>query len=147
MGSVNNVQLIGNLGRDMEVRYLDSGTAVGTLNLATTDTWTKGGEKQEKTEWHRVTLWGKTAESLQPYLLKGKQIYVEGKLETRKWQDKDGNDRYTTEIRGFRVVLLGGQGERHEQRQQRADIAKTVSVSEAARLMDESAMDDDSVPF
>ena len=111
MGSVNKVILVGNLGRDAEIRYTSGGTAVATLSLATTDIWTdKGGQRQEKTEWHRVVLWGKTAETLQEYLLKGRQIYVEGRLQTRQWDDRDGNKRYTTETRADRVVLLGGRG-------------------------------------
>ena len=111
MGSVNKVILVGNLGRDAEIRYTSGGTAVATLSLATTDVWNdKGGQRQEKTEWHRVVLWGKTAETLQEYLLKGRQIYVEGRLQTRQWDDRDGNKRYTTETRADRVVLLGGRG-------------------------------------
>lgn len=111
MGSVNKVILVGNLGRDAELRYTPGGAAVATLNMATTEVWNdKGGQRQEKTEWHRVVLWGKSAESLAEYLTKGKQIYVEGRLQTRQWDDKDGNKRYTTEIRGDKVVLLGGGG-------------------------------------
>lgn len=111
MGSVNKVILVGNLGRDAELRYTPSGAAVATLNMATTETWNdKSGQRQEKTEWHRVVLWGKAAESLSEYLTKGKQVYVEGRLQTRQWDDKDGNKRYTTEIRCDRVVLLGGGG-------------------------------------
>ena len=111
MGSVNKVILVGNLGRDAELRYTPGGAAVATLNMATTEVWNdKGGQRQEKTEWHRIVLWGKTAESLNEYLTKGKQIYVEGRLQTRQWDDKDGNKRYTTEIRGDRIVLLGGGG-------------------------------------
>ena len=111
MGSVNKVILVGNLGRDAELRYTPGGAAVATLNMATTEVWNdKSGQRQEKTEWHRVVLWGKTAESLNEYLTKGKQIYVEGRLQTRQWDDKDGNKRYTTEIRGDRIVLLGGGG-------------------------------------
>jgi len=111
MGSVNKVILVGNLGRDAELRYTPGGAAVATLNMATTEIWNdKQGQRQEKTEWHRVVLWGKSAESLTEYLTKGKQIYVEGRLQTRQWDDKDGNKRYTTEIRGDRIVLLGGGG-------------------------------------
>ena len=111
MGSVNKVILVGNLGRDAELRYTPGGAAVATLNMATTEVWNdKQGQRQEKTEWHRVVLWGKSAESLAEYLTKGKQIYVEGRLQTRQWDDKDGNKRYTTEIRGDRIVLLGGGG-------------------------------------
>lgn len=112
MGSVNKVQLIGNLGRDAELKYTPAGAGVATLNLATTESWKdKDGKKQEKTEWHRVVIWGKTAESLAEYLVKGKQIYVEGRLQTRQWDDKDGTKRYTTEIRADYVVLLGGTSE------------------------------------
>jgi single-strand DNA-binding protein len=109
MGSVNKVILVGNLGRDAELRYTPGGAPVATLNLATTEVWNdKAGQRQEKTEWHRIVLWGKTAESLNEYLTKGKQLYIEGRLQTRQWDDKDGNKRYTTEIRGDRIVLLGG---------------------------------------
>jgi single-strand DNA-binding protein len=108
---VNKVILVGNLGRDAELRYTPGGAAVATLNLATTEVWNdKNQQRQEKTEWHRVVLWGKQAESLQEYLTKGKQIYVEGRLQTRQWDDKDGNKRYTTEIKADRITLLGGGG-------------------------------------
>ena len=112
MGSVNKVILVGNLGRDAELRYTPGGAPVATLNLATTEVWNDkaSGQKQEKTEWHRIVLWGKSAESLSEYLTKGKQIFVEGRLQTRKWQDKDGVDKYTTEIRADRITLLGGGG-------------------------------------
>ena len=120
MGSVNKVILVGNLGCDAELRYTPGGAAVATLSLATTETWNdKEGQRQEKTEWHRVVLWGKQAETLSQYLQKGKQIYIEGRLQTRQWDDKDGNKRYTTEIRGDRIVLLssgggGGGGQRFQ---------------------------------
>jgi single-strand DNA-binding protein len=108
MGSVNKVILVGNLGRDAELRYTPGGAAVATLNLATTEVWNdRNNQRQEKTEWHRVILWGKQAESLQEYLTKGKQIYVEGRLQTRQWDDKDGHKRYTTEIKADRLTLLG----------------------------------------
>lgn len=111
MGSVNKVILVGNLGRDAELRYTPGGAAVATLNLATTEVWNdKSNQRQEKTEWHRIVLWGKTAESLQEYLTKGKQIYVEGRIQTREWTDKEGKPAKTTEIRADRVVLLGGGG-------------------------------------
>src|SRR5688572_11603172 len=112
MGSVNKVILVGNLGRDAELRYTPGGAPVATANLATTEVWNDktSGQRQEKTEWHRVIIWGKTAESLSEYLTKGKQIYVEGRLQTRSWDDKDGNKRYTTEVRADRVVLLSGAG-------------------------------------
>jgi single-strand DNA-binding protein len=108
MASVNKVILIGNLGKDPEVKYTQSGTAVANLSVATNDVWTdKAGQKQEKTEWHRVVVWGKQAQVISEYLAKGKQIYVEGSLQTRSWDDREGNKRYTTEIRAVRVLMLG----------------------------------------
>jgi single-strand DNA-binding protein len=108
MASVNKVILIGNLGRDPEVRYMPSGDAVANITLATTETWKdKAGEKQEQTEWHRVAMFGKTAEIAGEYLKKGSQVYIEGKLQTRKWTDKEGQERYTTEIRADRMQMLG----------------------------------------
>lgn len=110
MGSVNKVILVGNLGRDAELRYTPGGAAVANFSIATTETWTdkNSGERREQTEWHRVVLWGKQAETLNEYLKKGRQIYVEGRLQTRQWDDRDGNKRYTTEVRSDRLVLLGG---------------------------------------
>lgn len=113
MGSVNKVFLVGNLGRDAELRHTPSNAAVSNFSLATTDTWTdkSSGQRQERTEWHRVVAWGRQAESLQPYLTKGKQICVEGRLQTREWTDRDGNKRQTTEINADRITLLGGRGD------------------------------------
>jgi single-strand DNA-binding protein len=111
MASVNKVILVGNLGRDPEVRYMPSGDAIANLSVATTDTWKgKDGERQEATEWHRVVFFGRQAEICGQYLKKGSQIYVEGSLRTRKYQDKEGQDRYTTEIRGDRMQMLGARG-------------------------------------
>jgi len=111
MGAVNKAILLGNLGRDAEMRYTAGGTAVSTVSLATTEKWTdREGNKKEDTQWHRVIVWGETAESLQEYLTKGKQIFVEGKIQTKKWTDKQGVDKWTTEIRADRIVLLGGGG-------------------------------------
>jgi len=112
MASVNKVILIGNLGRDPETRYLPNGDAVTNITLATTETWKdKGsGERQEKTEWHRVTFYRRLAEIAGEYLKKGSQIYVEGRLETRKWTDKEGKDRYTTEIIANEMKMLGSRG-------------------------------------
>ena len=109
MASVNKVILVGNLGADPEMRYLPSGEAVANLRVATTDSWKdKDGNKQEATEWHRVSFFGRQAEVCGQYLKKGSQIYIEGSIRTRKWQDKEGQDRYTTEIRGDRMQMLGG---------------------------------------
>ena len=109
MASVNKVILVGNLGKDPEVRYMPSGEAITNITVATTDAWKdKQGEKQERTEWHRVAFFGKLAEIAGEYLKKGSQVYVEGRLQTRKWQDKEGQDRYTTEIVADRMQMLGG---------------------------------------
>ncbi len=111
MASVNKVILIGNLGADPETRYLPSGDAVTNIRIATTDTWKdKAGEKQEHTEWHRVAFFGKTAEIAGEYLKKGSPVYVEGRIRTRKWQDKEGQERFSTEIVADRMQLLGGRG-------------------------------------
>lgn len=111
MASINKVILIGNLGADPDIRYLPGGEAVANLSLATTDKWKdKAGVAQESTEWHRVSFFGRPAEICQQYLKKGSAIYVEGSLRTRKWQDQSGQDRYTTEIRGDRMQMLGGRG-------------------------------------
>ncbi len=108
MASVNKVILIGNLGRDPETRYMSNGEAVTNITIATTDTWKdRNGEKQEKTEWHRVTFYRKLAEIAGEYLKKGRQVYIEGRLETRKWTDKTGNDRYTTEVIASDMKMLG----------------------------------------
>ncbi|MDY7117422.1 single-stranded DNA-binding protein [Halomonas sp. SSL-5] len=109
---VNKVILIGNLGQDPEVRFSPSGTAIANLNLATTDTWTdrQSGQRQERTEWHRLVLFNKTAEIAQQYLKKGSKIYVEGRLQTRKWQGQDGQDRYTTEIVVNDMQMLDSRG-------------------------------------
>ena len=107
---VNKVILVGNLGQKPEMRYTQTNTAVATLSIATSESWKDkdSGEQREKTEWHRVVFFGKLAEIAEQYLDKGSQLYVEGKLQTRKWQDKDGNDRYTTEILGNEMNMLGG---------------------------------------
>lgn len=114
MASVNKVILIGNLGQDPEVRYMPNGDAVANMTVATSEKWKdKNGEKQEKTEWHRVTLYRKVAEIAGEYLTKGSSVYIEGKLETRKWTDKAGAERYTTEIIASEMKMLGkkdGQG-------------------------------------
>ena len=112
MRGVNKVILVGNLGRDPEVRYTRNGTAVATLNIATTETWTdKNGQRQDRTEWHRVVAWSKLAEIAKEYLSKGRQVYIEGKLQTRSWDDRDGNKRYTTEVKADQMLMLGGRGE------------------------------------
>jgi single-strand DNA-binding protein len=111
MGSVNKVILVGNLGRDAELRYTPGGAAVSKFSLATTEVWNdKQGQRQERTEWHNIDLWGKQAESLNEYLRKGKQVYIEGRLQTDEYTDKEGAKRKSTKVRCDRVVLLGSGG-------------------------------------
>jgi single-strand DNA-binding protein len=111
MASINKVILIGNLGRDPELRYIQSGQAVTNFSVATNEKWKdKDGNNQERTEWHRIVVWGKSAENCAQYLQKGRSVYIEGKLQTREWEDKDGNKRSTTEIVAQVVQFLGGRG-------------------------------------
>jgi len=106
---LNKVMLIGNLGADPETRFTQDGTCVCNLRLATTEKFKgRDGNQQERTEWHRIVLWGRLGEIANQYLSKGSKVYIEGKIETRKWQDRDGNDKYTTEIRCSEMKMLGG---------------------------------------
>jgi single-strand DNA-binding protein len=108
MAGVNKAILVGNLGRDPELRYTQNGQAVVNFTLATSETWTdKSGERVERTEWHRIVVWGKTGEMCAQYLSKGRTVYVEGRIQTREWEDKDGNKRYTTEINAQTVNFIG----------------------------------------
>jgi single-strand DNA-binding protein len=112
MASVNRVILIGNLGRDPELRYTQGGQAVTNFSIATNEKWKdKDGNPQERTEWHRINVWGKPAENCAQYLAKGRSVYIEGRLQTREWEDKEGNKRQTTEIVAQTVQFLGGRGE------------------------------------
>jgi len=159
MASVNKVILIGNLGRDPETRYTTGGDAVTNIRIATTDTWKdKAGEKQEKTEWHSVVFFGRQAEIAGEYLKKGRQIYVEGRLQTRKWQDKEGQDRYTTEIVADRMQMLGsreGSGAAHTADEppdrERASTAGATSTPNAKGGAPQSKKNvddlDDDIPF
>jgi single-strand DNA-binding protein len=146
MASINKVILIGNLGRDPEVRYTPSGAAVCNLRLATTRNWKdkQSGEKKEETEWHSVVLYDRQAEIAGEYLKKGRPAYIEGRLKTRKWQDKDGNDRYTTEIVAETMQLLGGSDHVVTPDGQRAAPAPAPRQAPAPRT---PAADDDDIPF
>ena len=111
MASVNKVILVGNLGKDPEVRYMPNGDAVANFSIATTDTWKdKSGERHEKTEWHNIIIFRRLGEVAGQFLKKGSMVYLEGRLQTRKWQDKSGQDRYTTEIVCHEMKMLGGKG-------------------------------------
>ena len=150
MASVNKVILVGNLGRDPETRYSPDGAAITNVSIATTDTWKDkaSGEKKEATEWHRISAFGRLAEICGEYLKKGSQVYIEGKLRTRKWQDKEGQDRYTTEIIADAMQMLGsrsgmGGGEpRAEMREPSAGESRPAKKP-AGQFQD---MDDD-IPF
>ena len=150
MASVNKVILVGNLGRDPETRYTTGGEAVTNVSIATTDTWKdKAGEKQERTEWHRVAFFGKLAEIAGEYLKKGSQVYVEGRLQTRKWQDKEGQEKYTTEIIADRMQMLGsraggGGGEPLPERERAAGGGKPAGSAPAKKNVDDL---DDDIPF
>jgi single-strand DNA-binding protein len=111
MAGVNKVILVGNLGRDPELRYTKNGQAVANFSLATTEQWnSREGQREERTEWHRIVAWAKTAELCSQYLSKGRSVYIEGQLRTRDWEDRDGNKRQTTEIHAQTVQFLGGRG-------------------------------------
>lgn len=154
MASVNKVILVGNLGKDPEVRYAPSGDAIANVTLATSENWKdKNGEKQEKTEWHRVSFFGKTAEVVGQYLKKGSQVYVEGRIQTRKWTDKEGQERYTTEIVADKMQMLGGRsgsasmdsGDSGESRRPAARPAPTSSPAKPAGASFDDLEDD--IPF
>lgn len=147
---VNKVILVGNLGKDPEIRYTASGTAIANITIATTESWRdkQSGEKQEKTEWHRVVFFSRLAEIVGEYLKKGSQVYVEGRLQTRKWQDKSGQDRYTTEIVASEMQMLGGRGGEGGQPAQNQSFrkpAESAAPSEPAPA--EEDFQDDDIPF
>ena len=149
---VNKVTLIGNLGNDPEVRYGASGNAVANVSLATTESWRDkdSGEQQEKTEWHRVVFFGKLAEIVAEYLKKGRQIYVEGRLQTNKWQDKEGNDRYTTQIVANEMQMLGSRDDNSSNQGDAPPAADETPAKEKKQSASvESPMDDidDDIPF
>ena len=159
MASVNKVILIGNLGRDPETRYMPNGEAVTNITLATTETWKdrSSGDRQEKTEWHRVTFYRRLAEIAGEYLKKGSQVYVEGRLETRKWTDKEGKDRYTTEIIASEMKMLGSRsgagapsydaGDEGATRPAARTAASPGATKPAAKVPGSIADMDDDIPF
>jgi len=140
--SVNKVILIGNLGRDPEMRYTPSGRPVARFSLATTEVWNDAeGNRQERTEWHNIVVWGKQAESCSQYLAKGRQVFVEGAIRSRSYDDKDGNRRYITEIIGQRVQFLGGRGG------ESASPPPPAAASEEPAGAPAAAPDEDDIPF
>jgi single-strand DNA-binding protein len=160
MASVNKVILIGNLGKDPEVRYMPNGDAVANLSLATTSSWKdkNSGERKEETEWHRVVIYGRLAEIAGEYCKKGRPVYVEGRLKTRKWQDQSGQDKYTTEIVADAMQLLGGRDSGGGAPSMGGDFESAAPARPAnnagmrstppARQMPQSVADlDDDIPF
>ena len=154
MASVNKVILIGNLGRDPELRYTQGGQAVANFTLATNERFSsKDGEKQERTEWHRIVVWGKLGELCGEYLAKGRQCFVEGRLQTREWTDKENRKQYTTEVVANNVVFLGGRGEAAGARggAQRSRNGASEDFGPPPPMMDDAGggarVSEDDIPF
>src|SRR4051812_28146007 len=149
--SVNKVILVGRLGQNPEVRYTPSGAAVANFSLATNESWTdKAGQKQERTEWHRVVVWGKLAELCNQYLAKGRQVYLEGRLQTRQWQDKDGQTKYTTEVQAQTVQFLGGGASEQRpapSREAGPDMGMGGMPPQSAGAGAEPSFTEDDIPF
>jgi single-strand DNA-binding protein len=150
---INKVILVGNLGKDPETRYMPNGKAVTNFSIATSESWKdkQTGEQKEKTEWHNIVMFDRLAEIAAEYLKKGSQVYVEGKLQTRKWQDKEGRDRYTTEINANEMQMLGGRGGGGAGTESRGEPRAAGGGGErpaaaAPRNADEGSFDDD-IPF
>ena len=144
---INKVILVGNLGADPETKYGPSGDAITNLRIATSESWTdkNTGQKQERTEWHRVVVFKKLAEICAEYLRKGSQVYIEGSLRTRKWQDKEGKDQYTTEIVANDMTMLGGKGGGDAPAPERRQERKPAAAAPAAGGFDDGG--DDDIPF
>jgi single-strand DNA-binding protein len=149
--SVNKVIILGRLGQDPELKYTPGGAPVCNFSLATTEAWTdKSGQKQEKTEWHRIVVWGKLAELCNQYLSKGRQAFVEGRLQTRSWDDKDGNKRYTTEINASTVQFIGGPTDSRNERVTESDNHANMSAQEMNqdyKVAAETQFASDDIPF
>ena len=148
MASLNKVMIIGNLGRDPEVRYTPDGAAIANLSLATTSQWKdkNTGEKKEETEWHKVVMYGRLAEIAGEYCKKGKQIYIDGRLKTRKWKDKDGVEKYTTEIVADQMQLLGGRDDGQSAAPQ-AQAQARPQQQRAAKPQASVKIEDDDIPW
>lgn len=147
---LNKVMLIGNLGADPEIRYTAAGAPVANVSVATAESWRDkdSGELREKTEWHRVVFFGKLAETVEKYVAKGSQLYIEGKIQTRKWQDKEGNDKYTTEVIGSEMRMLGRRGENmasSANNESTSTIKQTSTNTEPQN--DTTEFIDDDIPF
>jgi single-strand DNA-binding protein len=145
MAGVNKVILIGNLGKDPELRYTPGNQAVASFSLATTERWRdRDGNPQDRTEWHNIVVWGRQAEIAKEYLSKGRQVYIEGRIQTRSWEDKDGNKRYTTEVIAQRLNFLGS---RADQPAATATSPGTEGPPESPPVGDDLSSEDDDLPF
>ncbi|NWG12211.1 MAG: single-stranded DNA-binding protein [Acidobacteria bacterium] len=148
MASLNKIMLIGNLGRDPEIRYTQEGAPVANFSLATTESYTdKGGVRQERTEWHNIVAWNKLAELAKRYLSKGRQVYVEGRLRTREWTDRDGNKRRTTEVVASQMVLLGSRGDTSAEAVSATAAAPMPAYGESEAVPENGRITDDDLPF
>ena len=147
MAAVNKVILVGHLGRDPEVRYTPDGRAICNFTMATTDTWKdkNSGEKRERTEWHRIVAWRKLGELCGEYLSKGRQVYIEGRLQTRDWEDKDGNKRYTTEIIASRLNFLGSRADQASEA--RVSASSPEGSPQTAPKGEDLSDEDEDLPF
>ena len=148
-GTVNKVTLIGRLGQDPEIRFTGDGAAIASFSVATNESWkSKDGETQERTEWTKVTVFGSTAEKyVQPYVKKGTLVYIEGSLKTDKWQDKEGNDRYTTEIVASEMRMLGKRGENMTSTDRDNDPVNKENTMHSETKNDSAEFIDDDIPF
>ena len=148
MSGVNKVILVGRLGKDPEVRHLESGAAVANFSIATSETYKdKQGNKQETTEWHNIVLWRGLAEIAEKYLTKGNLVYIEGKLKTRNWQDKDGNTRYTTEVVGDNMTMLGSKNDGDNSSSNANQSARSNTSNQAAEKVELEEDESDDLPF
>ncbi|HLB59378.1 MAG TPA: single-stranded DNA-binding protein [Bdellovibrionota bacterium] len=148
MAGVNKVIVVGNLGTDPEVRFTPSGAAVANFSVATSENWKdKSGQKQERTEWHRIVVWGKLAELCGEYLSKGRQVYVEGRLQTRNWEDKEGSKRYTTEVIAQTVQFLGSPGDRATGKSFSREEVKEEVAAPTPELREPRFDSDEDIPF
>jgi len=147
MSSLNKVLLIGNLGRDPEIRYTPDGSPVANFSLATSENWTdKSGTRQEHTEWHNIVAWNRLADLCKKYLSKGRQVYIEGRIRTRDWNDRDGNKRRTTEVIATQMVLLGSRGQNADVGSQPMDTA-TRAIADQEDSFDDAGITDSDIPF
>jgi single-strand DNA-binding protein len=148
MSGVNKVILVGNLGKDPEVRYLENGAAVANFPIATSESYKdKNGNRVDQTEWHNIVLWRGLAEVAEKYLKKGNQVYIEGKIRTRSWDDKDGNKRYTTEIVGDQMTMLGGRVNEGQDNGYAQSQPSNPQVRENNPAPNQGAQEEDDLPF